>query len=102
MLSDYSVNQDTNINDLIQFALSERIWISREMRIQIKTQFPIQLVELLDTILHDSSWPAEPWTTSKSLTEAAQRVEPTLRKKYPELTDESISCVLNYACYEWK
>ena len=96
------MNRDATINDLIHFALAERSWIPREIRSQIEIQFPKQLIELLDTILHDSGWPAEPWTTSESLPEAARKVEPTLRKKYPELTNENINRVLNHACYEWK
>ncbi len=96
------MSQKPSINDVIEFAFSRSVWISKETQADVESKFAPELVELLAAVLKDSTWPAEPWTTAKSLTEAATLVEPRLRKKYPQLSDASVSKVLNYACFQWK
>ncbi len=96
------MRQDATINDRIESAFSQSIWIAKETRASLKDEFPKFLITELDSILYDSCWPAEPWTTSASLPEAAAKVEPELRLKYPKLSDQSIGLILNYACFQWK
>ena len=94
--------QEPSINDVIDYAFASSVYISREVQRDIESRFEPHLVSQLAGILKDSTWPAEPWTTASSLTEAAHLVELRIRAKYPQLNDASVSKVLNYACFQWK
>jgi hypothetical protein len=91
-----------DINDLIRFAMSGPMWISQEMRKQIEARYPKPLVDLLYKIRADCDSPEEAWTESGSFEEAARKVEPGLRNKYPELSDESIRLLLSQAAFSWR
>ncbi len=90
------------INELIEFAMSDSLWISREKRAEIDEYFDKSLVELLDQIRADCDDPIEAWTESNSFSAAAAKVEPGLRAKYPNLSDKSIGLLLNHAAFSWR
>tara|TARA_R110002073_G_scaffold271180_2_gene434526 strand:+ start:1973 stop:2263 length:291 start_codon:yes stop_codon:yes gene_type:complete len=90
------------VNTVISFAFVDGVYMSREAHAEIETRFDRVLVKKFKSILDDSTSPSEVWTTASSFAEATRKVEPVLRKKYPELTDDSIFKILNYACFTWK
>lgn len=96
------MKSNPSLNDIVRYAFADSVSPSRETRQSIAEQFPKALADRFEQLLHDSCWPSEPWTQSASLTEAANKVEPGLRSKYPDLDDSSMSTILNYACYTWK
>lgn len=96
------VSHEAGINQLIEAAFSKSVWISQEMKSDIAREYPKELIEQLDSILFDSCWPSDPWMKSGSLEEAAKKVEPILKEKYPQLNDQSMQKILNYACFQWK
>ena len=96
------MNREANINELIEAAFSKSVWVSKDTKANLARDYPKELMEQLDSILFDSCWPSDPWMTSDSLEEAAKKVEPTLKEKYPQLDDESMEKILNYACFQWK
>ena len=91
-----------DLNDVVQFAFAKSVWISKEHKKTIEDTFSNELVARLDSALHCSCWPPEPWTTAKSFKDAADKVIPVLKNKFPELNDDSIQLIMNYACYQWK
>lgn len=96
------MSSDPSLNDVVRYAFAKSVSPSQETRQNIAERFPKGLADRFEQLLHDSCWPAEPWTQSASLQEAAKKVEPSLRNKYPELDDESVKAILNYACFSWK
>lgn len=96
------VNREANINELVRVAFSKSVWISNDTKADLARDYPEELMEQLDSILFDSCWPSDPWVTSESLEEAVKKVEPTLKEKYPQLDDQSMEKILDYACFQWK
>lgn len=96
------MSEFADINELVSFAFRDSIYISKDRREEIESKFDAQLIQHLNAILKDSTWPSEPWTTASSLSDAANTVEQKIRQKYPELSDASLAMIMNYACFSWK
>lgn len=96
------MKQKSDINNLIAFALTDSMSISRAKRERIEKYYDQSVVALLDQIIASCDEPLEAWIKSKSFQDAASIVEPGLRKKYPELTDESIRLLLSHVAFSWK
>ena len=96
------MEQDSDINNLITFALADSMSISRAKREEIEKYYERSVIARLAEIIASCDEPLEAWTKSKSLQDAASMVEPGLRSKYPELTDGSIRLLLSHAAFSWK
>lgn len=91
-----------DINELILFAMAGSMWISQDTRQEMERCYPSLLITQFDRIRAACDEPIEAWTMSTSSTEAARKVEPRLRRKYPELSDESIRLLLSHAAFSWR
>ena len=94
---------DKTINDLIEVAMSDCMYITRPRWRELEAAFPARLVERLRAIQHDAESNEEnAWTAAPSLQSAIDRIEPRIRAKYPDLNDRSIYLVFNHAAFAWK